>query len=65
MKKLRTGAFARLVGFSERIAREYADKGLVPSERDSTGARLFDEAAVCKARALYAQRTAKNRRASA
>lgn len=65
MGKLRTGAFARRVGFSERIARVYADTGLVPCERDSTGSRLFDESAVEPAKALYLRRTAKNGQSAA
>jgi len=60
MARLRTGAFARAVGFSERIARVYADTKLIPSERDSSGSRLFDEAHVPLARAVYAERLARS-----
>ena len=60
MAKMRTGAFARAVGFSERVARLYADEGLIPSERDSSGSRLFDLSTVETARKLYQQRTARN-----
>lgn len=58
MAKLRTGEFARRGGFSERLARNYADSGLIPFERDSTGARIFDDSTVELARTIYAQRLA-------
>jgi DNA-binding transcriptional MerR regulator len=61
MAKLRTSAFARRAGISERVARMYGDKGLIPCERDSTGGRLFDDRHVVRARTLFEKRTARNR----
>ena len=57
--KHRVSRFAQLVGLSERAVRTYADLGLIPSERDSSGARLFAESAVPKAKEVRAIRVAR------
>jgi len=59
MSKLRTGALARRIQSSERFVRQISDLGLIPYERDSSNSRLFEEAVVSAARAIYEERLAK------
>jgi len=41
-----TGAIAGMAGACVQTVRAYADKGLIPFERDNTGRRLFDPTVV-------------------
>jgi DNA-binding transcriptional MerR regulator len=49
-KVLTVSAFARAVGIPENTLRDYADRGLIPVQRDSANRRVFSAADVQRAR---------------
>jgi DNA-binding transcriptional MerR regulator len=60
---LTVSAFARAVGVPEDTLRAYADRGLIPVQRDSANRRIFDAADVDRARQAILH--ARNDRAAA
>lgn len=61
-RQLTTGEVAREARISEHRVRVYADAGLLPCERDSTGRRFFYPDAPDVARAVFKQRNLRVRR---
>ncbi len=59
MTLLRIKALKELTGLSAPTLRLYADCGLIPSQLDSGGARLFPPEAADAAKKVYAQRMAR------
>jgi DNA-binding transcriptional MerR regulator len=55
-KTLTVGGLARAASVSEETVRTYADQGLIPHTRDSSGRRIFRASAVDAVRACYARR---------
>jgi len=65
VKFLTIGALAEAANISPPTLRRYADAGWVDCELDSSGRRIFREAAVEQARKVFARRNQPRKAASA
>lgn len=55
-KILTTSAFARALGIPEHTLRDYTDRGLIPTQRDSAGRRVFNANDLAYARDVVERR---------
>ncbi len=60
MRLLTLGALRKETGISFPTLRHYADAGWIDCEMDSSGRRIFTEAAIVQARDVYKSRTTRN-----